>query len=183
MCNFAVLIHQEQNSTLATSPMKSLENIKYCIVATVVMLIFTACNMDTPYSHYETMPMDGWEKNDTVTFDVPPIVRPGFYATTLGMRVHGSFPFKSITIVVEQTVFPSKKSGKIEVDRDTVNMRLTDNDGTMTGNGSNLYQYDMELGLNPNLKPGDSIHYAVRHIMKRSILPGVSDLGLTLRRK
>ena len=99
------------------------------------------------------------------------------------MRVHGSFPFKSITIVVEQTVFPSKKSGKIEVDRDTVNMRLTDNDGTMTGNGSNLYQYDMELGLNPNLKAGDSIHYAVRHIMKRSILPGVSDLGLTLRRK
>lgn len=65
---------------------------------------------------------------------------------------------------------------------DTVNCKLTDRHGNASGTGVNFHQYRFPI-TELQLQDGDSIHIRVRHDMKREILPGISDVGISLRRK
>ena len=49
----------------------------------------------------------------------------------------------------------------------------------MKGHGISTYQYNFHL-TTLTLNEGDSLHIAVRHNMKREILPGISDIGIRL---
>lgn len=148
----------------------------------IVTLIITtallaACGGGAVYDHYEHTPLSGWEKNDTLTFDIPPLRYTALYREEIGMRINGDFPFTSIQLIVEQKFLPSRK-----VRRDTMNCRLIDNDGTVRGKGVSCYQYlfhidDMEI------EKGDSVRINIRHNMKREIMPGISDVGIKLTRR
>ncbi|WP_417163197.1 hypothetical protein [Segatella sp.] len=41
------------------------------------------------------------------------------------------------------------------------------------------YQYNFPINIY-QMHQGDSIHVAIRHDMKREILPGVSDIGIKI---
>lgn len=98
------------------------------------------------------------------------------YATMLGLRVSEAYPFQSLTLIVEQTVFPEKRTT-----RDTLNCQIYDPKGTIKGQGINYFQYHY-LVSERNLKEGDSLHITVRHDMRREIIPGVADIGIKLSR-
>lgn len=151
------------------------------VKALTLLLIFASCTNDIVFFNYSSTSPDGWEKNDTVTFNVPPVRERGHYSAMLGLRVNNSYPFQSITLIVEQTIY--SKSRSIRLTRDTVTCHITTEDGTITGQGLYIYQYDQPLHLAPALAAGDSLHYAIRHNMRRNILPGVSDVGIRLRRE
>jgi gliding motility-associated lipoprotein GldH len=42
-----------------------------------------SCTGNKVYDHYEQTPTTGWEKNDTLTFGVPPLAVDGLYAIDL----------------------------------------------------------------------------------------------------
>ena len=67
------------------------------------------------------------------------------------------------------------------VKSDTLSCRLIDETGNALGNGVSNYQYLIPL-TSLTLKKGDRLRIAIRHDMKREILPGISDIGLRLRR-
>lgn len=154
--------------------------IPYTILLAVVLTALSACTIDTVYSCYKTADITGWEKNDTVTFDVPAMERPGRYDLQLGMRIDRQFPFRSITLVIDQTIIPASRKHATRMESDTVRLNFATADGTILGNGSAYFQYEVPLSIHPDILPGDSIHYGIRHNMKRNIIPGVSDIGLQL---
>jgi gliding motility-associated lipoprotein GldH len=82
-----------------------------------------------------------------------------------------------LTLVVEQEVWPSGLTRS-----DTLWCRLVDSDGNIQGEGISNFQYNFQL-LNLRLNSSDSLRVTVRHNMKREILPGISDIGLTLTKK
>ena len=43
---------------------------------------FTSCDTNTPYYHYAHTPIDGWEKNDTLRYDVQPLKKGGEHKIT-----------------------------------------------------------------------------------------------------
>lgn len=139
-------------------------------LATVV----ASCHISTPYSHYESVPTAGWEKNDTISFGVPPIATAGKYKEEVGLRVSGDYPFMSLTLIVEQTVIPT-----FQTRRDTLSCLLVDKEANQLGRGVTRFQHRFHL-TTLALNEGDSLHIDIRHNMKREMLPGVSDVGITL---
>lgn len=163
---------------------------KLNILALLVMVVVTlaSCDNDTIYYHYEHAAVSGWEKNDSLTYDVPSVVRPGDYSAMVGIRVDGKYPFQTLSLIVEQTIFcnadaEGKRKRYKSHDAEMISCRINNSNGTPAGRGTSYIQYEVPLTMTASLAPGDSIHYTVRHNMKRSILPGIADVGIKLRRK
>lgn len=145
------------------------------VVAVAMAVVLASCDTDTIYSLYTHAAIVGWEKNEPLTFDVDSVNKDGTYSMFLGMRISDAYPFRNLHMVVEQTIYPSK-----QVITDTVTCNVVDKRGTMLGHGVSLYQYDMPI-RKLNYHAGDSLHIKVMHNMKREILPGIADVGITLK--
>lgn len=140
-----------------------------------------SCTGSKAYDHYEHTPIAGWDKVDTLSYCVPALQGSGRYATTLGLRITDTFPFQSLTLIVEQTVFhkPQTSNLKPQSSTDTLSCTLFDRKGTAKGQGIGFYQYHFHVS-EMFLHQGDSLHITVRHNMKREIMPGISDVGIIL---
>ncbi len=146
-------------------------------VAFAMMIVAVSCDEDTVYDSYVPTPVMGWEKNEAVAFDVPHAEQSGIYNIGVGLRTTEAYPFTSLSLVVEQTVLPAKKTMT-----DTLDCVLTDDNGNILGKGVNCYQYDFSL-KDIELHKNDSLHIVIHHAMKRDILPGISDIGVKVSRR
>lgn len=149
-------------------------SIAALILITVALTLLASCNRKTIYSHYEHPPLAGWEKNDTLLFHVYPIRSEGNYQEHVGLRINGDYPFTGLSLIVEQRTVPSGMMRS-----DTLHTRLIDHDGTIQGKGVSLFQYEFHLA-NLYLSSGDTLIVSIRHNMKREMLHGISDIGVTL---
>ena len=147
------------------------------LLAAMLLLVLSACNRKLVYDRYLSTPISGWEKNDTLSYDIRPVSGTDTYDMWLGLRTSEAYPFTAITLIVEQHIYP-----KDTIVNDTVNCKLTYRHGNASGTGVNFHQYRFPV-TELQLQDGDSIHIRVRHDMKREILPGISDVGISLRRK
>lgn len=155
--------------------MQSKHLLRIMILATGLLLC--ACNSQKKYSHYEHVSETGWEKTDTINFYISPINESGTYRETLGLRIDTTFPFQSLTLEIKQTVFPEGRQENY-----TKVCPLVDKDGTITGAGVSLFQYTFPFN-DIRLNQGDSVHITVVHSMKREIMPGVTDVGISLTKQ
>lgn len=146
-------------------------------VAVVAVWALSSCEGGVVYDKYKPTPVDGWERSDTLVFDVPKLKDSGRYRQEIGLRINVAYPFTGLSLLVERTIEPGHR-----VDVDTLNCRLYDNKGNALGNGVSFFQYDFILS-DGELQKGDSLHVRVSHIMMREILPGVSDIGFRVVRK
>lgn len=142
----------------------------------IVMLLVASCTGNKVYDHYSHTLLTGWEKADALSFDVPSLTETGHYATRLGLRISNSYPFQSLTLIVEQTVYPSGHK-----QADTLSCHLFDRKGTVQGQGVSYFQYHFSVSQ-MSLQKGDSLHITVRHNMKREIMPGISDVGIEVEK-
>lgn len=157
---------------------KRVYTLLYNIVSVVMMAaVAVSCATDTVYYSYAHTPVAGWEKNDTLTFNIPGMAAPGTYSQQVGLRMTSAFPFTSISLIVEQRIMPRGK-----VLTDTIKCPITDIRGNFLGDGISSFQYMFPL-REVTLNKKDSIHVSIRHNMKREILPGVSDIGLKMELK
>ena len=157
---------------------KRVYTLLYNIVSVVMMAaVAVSCATDTVYYSYAHTPVAGWEKNDTLTFNIPGMAAPGTYSQQVGLRMTSAFPFTSISLIVEQRIMPRGK-----VLTDTIKCPITDIRGNFLGDGISSFQYMFPL-REVTLNKKDSIHVSIRHNMKREILPGVSDIGLKMEFK
>lgn len=137
----------------------------------------TACDGRKVYDQYVSTPLSGWERSDTVKFGVPPVEQEGSYSLSLNLRTDTRFPFTSITMIVDRKSVPSGLH-----DVDTLRCELTDRRGRSLGKGINLYQYTFDM-TPCRLNAGDSLCVSVSHDMMRETLPGIADVGLTVRQE
>ena len=146
------------------------------VLATVVMLL-SGCNQKTVYNRYVHTPLDGWEKNDTLFFDIRPIGKGGQYLEELGLRLDRRFPFTSLQLTVEQVLLPMG-----HVRYDTLTCNLFTKGGQPMGDGISYYQCAVPISR-VMLNKGDSLHICVRHNMKREMLIGIADIGIKLTKE
>ena len=142
-----------------------------------VALALAGCNRKTIYSHYEHTPIGGWEKVDHLSFTLSPVPESGDFSEEVGLRINGAYPFRGLTLIIEQQTWPSGYMRS-----DTLSCNLIDEDGTILGEGISFYQYNFHVNT-LRLHEGDSLHITVRHNMKRVIMPGVADVGIRLDRQ
>ena len=148
----------------------------YTLYCVCIVMGFTSCDTNTPYYHYAHTPIDGWEKNDTLRYDVQPLKKGGEHQITVALRLNGAYPFRKLYLIMEQDVFP-----RLQCKTDTICFDVTSKEGRFTGNGISYYQYTVPV-CRQHFMENDSIHITIRHAMKRDILPGISDIGVKLER-
>ena len=64
----------------------------------VAVFVLASCFQRTVYDEYAHTPIAGWEKNDTLSFEIPPILTTGYYQENLGLRITGAYPFTGLTL-------------------------------------------------------------------------------------
>ncbi|WP_197018874.1 MULTISPECIES: gliding motility lipoprotein GldH [unclassified Prevotella] len=137
-------------------------------------MLTAACNRSVIYNHYEHVDNDGWERNDTMHFYIPPVKQAGNYQQQVMLRTNNSLPFLGISIIVEQDIYPMGR--KL---RERIDCPLVEKNGHVLGNGISCYQYTFDVG-NIELNEGDSLHVYVMHHMKLETMPGISDVGILI---
>lgn len=137
-----------------------------------VAMTLASCNRKTIYYHYCHTDIEGWNREDTLTYHTGEIAHNGTLNERLGIRMNSAYPFKAISIIVEQTVMPKNITIK-----DTINCSFVDDKGQMKGKGVNYYDYKFPL-KSIQVNKGDSIRINITHNMRREDVPGISDIGI-----
>ena len=146
-----------------------------CLIT--VALACGSCDRNTIYNHYESTPIEGWERSDTLHFDQIIVKASTNYKEEIGLRINDDFPFQSLFLVVEQVINPRN-----QIRIDTLSCRLIDKNGMVKGRGLSYYQYNFHL-TTLQLNAGDTLNVRVRHHMKREILPGIANVGIRLSKQ
>lgn len=153
----------------------SLHHIIYRVTAIIAAaLLVAACDDGRVYDSFAQVDMAEWSAQDTAYFDVPR-QSAGQYALTLTVRSTGDYPYQNLALVVETTIVPRHL-----LQRDTVFCTLRDAaPQPLSQQGVSLSE--RSFGVRAlQLQRGDSLHIAVRHVMRRNALPGISEVGLRL---
>lgn len=141
------------------------------VVCAAVMV--SACDENTVYDSYTHTPVNGWEKNDTLNYQVPPLRDSGTFNEVVGIRMNRNYPFTSLSLVVEQRILPGFRHHV-----DTLRCEFIPNDH-LRGQAVSYSQYGFPLRT-LDLRRGDSLEVTIRHAMKREILLGISDIGFKM---
>ncbi len=141
-----------------------------------IFFLLLSCTGRKVYDTYNHTFVSGWDRGEVLSYGVPKVKASAKYSTMLGLRVTDAYPFQSLTLIVEQTVYPKKITR-----RDTVNCQIYDSQGAIKGKGINYFQYHYQISQT-DLQEGDSLHVTVRHDMRREIIPGIADVGIEIER-
>lgn len=124
---------------------------------------------------YQSVPVEGWESQNIVTFVVDSVPKESYYYMTLGIRTTNQYPFQSLWLQVKQRWFNPDTSLV-----DTVKCVLMDRLGNEYGDGIGVKQNVFDV-CHIHLYSNQVGMIQVSHIMRRSILEGVSDVGIRIR--
>lgn len=145
------------------------------------MAIVVACSCERKKNilcfEYHAVPIDGWEQHYAQSYRMDTVSVEGDYDVSVGLRATNIYPFQSLWLLVRQQINDSDT-----VIVDTVVCTLSDRQGNEQGKGLSLYQHVFHV-KDLHLSCGQSGTITVSHIMRRSILPGISDVGVLIKKK
>lgn len=147
-----------------------------CVLLFALLLV--ACNRRPVAAFsYRSTPVDGWESADTLIFPIDSLPADGRYALTVGVRTSSAYPypFRTLALSIEARFLSQARYA------DTLYCSLTDREGDVSGKGVSVYQYTFPVDTF-QLHRGARGTITIHHIMRRNLLPGVSDVGIRLER-
>ena len=133
---------------------------------------FIACTENTFFHSYKSLPAEGWERRDTICFDVPQQAEDIDGTLTIGLRTKANIGIQDVAIAVEQRL-----QAPAAYRCDTVRYPLTDAEGTALTGGINIHQYETQH-LPLHLQKGQQGTIRIHHLMRRELIPGITDIGI-----
>lgn len=142
-----------------------------------IVMSVTSCKDSRIYDHYEPIDVKGWERNDTLIFNIARQHTSGTYHLNIGMRATDGMPYTNLAMIMRIRILP----GNTWI-TDTIHYNIIDNNGKLLGkNGvsSSELQYHV---TDIQLHRGDSLHITLNHCMNRDEIPGLTEVGIQLKR-
>lgn len=155
--------------------MKSL--LRISILALFAAGVLSACDDQTVYHSYQSVPEKGWGKSDTLFFDVPVYDSLDILRLSTGVRNGNNYPYQDLYLFVSHNLEDSTRW-----QTDTLKFVLSDKEGKWIGTGwGNLYQSTQPLRSAIIRHPGNYT-IKVAHGMKDETLNGINDIGIKIER-
>ena len=129
-------------------------------VAVLATAMLLACYSDTVYHHYYPTDLGGWDRAEVFEHNVSPVANGGYYVEEVGIRADASFPYRSVSLVIDQWIIHTQNK-----------------QGQALGRGVNLRQYTCPF-RSVKLQQGDSISLQIHHNMKNKSVSGIANVGL-----
>lgn len=140
-----------------------------------------ACTDSTLLHSYKPLPKDGWDRCDTICFDLPKAEADIDGTLYIGLRTTANPAYQDIVLAVEQYDEIEGFSRS-----DTVRYPLTDaegfaltEEGYALSPGVNLHQYESQH-VPIRLKKGKSGSVRIHHLMRHEVIPDITELGIRL---
>lgn len=147
------------------------------IILLFIVSILSACDKQTVYHVFQTIPQEGWKRQDTLFFDVIAPDSQTYYRLTVEVRNRNNYPYQNIGLSV---CYDGPEVKKLPAD--SLQIILADKEGIWKGDGwGGLYQSALSAGSIKIGKPGNYL-FKIAYTLPDDILPGINDVGIKLQR-
>ncbi len=137
------------------------------VIILLSSLLLCACDHATIYTHYQAVPINGWHQDSVLTFDFMVPDTTADYQVLINIRHTETYPYQNMWLFTNQ---------------DTIEFYLADDRGAWLGNGGNGY-IEMPVLYEEAYHYSDTLqHISIRHGMRDSLLRGISDVGITVKK-
>ena len=140
----------------------------------LIGLFLSSCTGNTLYHSYQSLPAEGWDRSDTIRFDVPEAKQGINGSLFIGLRTVAHIGFRDIVLAVEQC----DDAGKV-CRCDTIRYPLTDEEGNALTKGVNTHQYETQQ-LPFRMRKGQSGSICIHHLMRREMISGITEVGVRI---
>ena len=136
--------------------MKNLLKNKTSLLKSLILLFIagfhTACDEQTVYHSFQSLPTEGWQRNDTLFFNVSVTDSATLYNVSVEVRNRNNYPYQNLPLLI---YYDSPEA--LNIKRDTLELRLADNAGIWLGDGwGGLYQSTLQQDSSVLEKPGNT---------------------------
>lgn len=157
------------------APSVAAHALRLAVIA-LTLCAATACEKGTTETGFRTIAAEGWDEAECLSFDIDSIGATGRYALEIGLRntVTPPYPFREIAIAVG-------RHGDGLSRTDTLFLPVRPPYGEMQVRGVSLLQYDFPIDT-MHLEAGTRLRITLQHLMSRSPLPGIKNVGIRLKK-
>lgn len=136
-----------------------------------------ACNENTLYHSYQSLPLEGWKKSDTLFFNIPLKDSLTLLRLSAEIRNESNYKYQNLYLIISHNLEDST-SWKT----DTLQFTLSNNEGKWKGTGwGSLFQTSTYIGNAVARRPG-SYTLKVFHGMQDDPLKGLNDIGIKIEK-
>lgn len=151
--------------------------IRICFLFTV--LLVTSCENYIMYHSYKHIPSDGWNKSDTLLFDLSLADSlANNYNIHILIRNRANYQFQQLNLAVIHN-YPDTTTWNTK----QLSFDIADNNGNWKGKGiSGLYESIQSLTTGVTI-PRQAYQFKVVSLMNDSILSGINDIGILAKKE
>ncbi|WP_321481302.1 gliding motility lipoprotein GldH [uncultured Bacteroides sp.] len=143
----------------------------------IILLLSSSCNNKTVYHSFLHIPDSGWDKNDTLSFNISVKDSMTYLHLSAEVRNKNDYPYQNLYLFIKNNL---KDSSTWKID--TLRFLLIDKKGNWLGNGwGSLYQLDKPFDSLFVPHPG-TFQIKISHGMKDVSLKGINDIGVRVER-
>ena len=148
-------------------------------VVAILLLFITACHHRPTTLQYQPISERGWRTSDTLRFTIDSLTQAGNYNLHAMVRTSAAHPydFRQLVVEIRQHWYPADY-----VEVDTVEFQMSALDGEVEGQGVTIFSYEVPT-VTLQQPQGAHAQIEVRHLMRRSPLGGISDVGICLKKE
>ena len=169
--------HKERNQPEMKNLLKNKTSLLKSLILLFIAGFHTACDEQTVYHSFQSLPTEGWQRNDTLFFNVSVTDSATLYNVSVEVRNRNNYPYQNLPLLI---YYDSPEA--LNIKRDTLELRLADNAGIWLGDGwGGLYQSTLPAGFVRIGKAGE-YRFKIIHLLPDEVLPGINDVGIKLKR-
>ncbi len=148
-----------------------------CIILLFAAGLWTACDKQTVYHSFSSLPTEGWKRLDTLFFPVAVADSLTSYRLSVEVRNRTGYPYQNLSL----SICCNNPDGVLSY-ADTLSLTLADKEGIWKGNGwGGLYQTAYPAGNIHIAKPGTYL-FKIAYTLPDETLKGINDVGIKLWR-
>lgn len=142
-----------------------------------IVSAFCACDKHTVYHAFQSVPTEGWFRQDTLCFEVAVPDSQTYYKLSVEIRNRSNYPYQNLNLSIS-----CDNPDSIRISADTLNVVLATTEGIWTGDGwGGLYQSAISAGSIKIGKVGTYL-FKIAYTLPDEKLQGINDVGIKLER-
>jgi gliding motility-associated lipoprotein GldH len=140
-------------------------------------IALTSCDDTRLFEENKEIPGGDWDISERVVFDFEVPDTTTFYNFYFNVRNTDDYPFSNL-YVFSHIEFPNGKIGT-----DTIELPLTNPDGSWIGNGQgDIHDCQLIFRKNVRFPVAGKYHMEIEQAMRMEKLPGIRDVGIRIER-
>lgn len=156
------------------------KNSNLCLKSILLLFVASAliaCDKQTVYHSFQSIPAEGWLQKDTLSFNVEVPDSFTYYKLSVEIRNRNDYPYQNLNLSIschtpDSTALPT----------DTLQITLANKEGKWKGTGwGSLYQSEFPIGSIQIGKPG-IYQFKIAYAFPDKVLSGINDIGIKLKR-